>query len=175
MVKVFVLLLMVLLTFMSIGGYLFMDGKIVDGERQIANGQKQIEEGQPELEAGKVKLEAGKIESSEGKKEYEKAEDNLFLVLVDDLFNAGKGFKEGRDRIAEGDRQVANGVDNVNVGERRLDAGRLQLLRGKEQVGIAKGARILCVLGAVFFAIVTIVLGLCWRRTMIRVFMHPRD
>ena len=117
-------------------------------------------------------MEAGKRELSEGKKEYEQAEDNLFLVLADKLLKGGKGFKDARKQIVEGDKQVAKGEDKVNIGERRLGAGKLELSRGREQLRLGKGARVACALGAVFFASVSIVLGFRWRRSLARIFMH---
>ncbi len=171
MVKVFVLLLIFFMALVSLGGYLFMNNKIAEGERQIAEGLKQIEKGAIELEDGKVRLEAGKLESSEGKKKYEQAEDNMFLVFMDDLFNAGKGFKKGRESISEGDKRVAQGVDNVNIGEKLLDAGKLKLILGREQVEVARGMRIVCGLVTIFFTFVTIALGGCWRRSLTRIFV----
>jgi hypothetical protein len=170
--KVLALLLIILLTLASVAGSLFLTEKIITGERQIADGQRQLEKGHSTFEEGKAKLEAGKRESSEGNKEYEQAKDNLFLVLADKLLKGGKGFKEARERIAEGDKQVAKGEEKVNVGERRLDAGKLELLRGRDQLTLAKGARVACALGAVFFASVSIVLGFRWRRSLARIFMH---
>jgi hypothetical protein len=163
--KVLALLLIILLALVSVACYLFLTEKIIVGERQIADGQRQLDKEQSELKEGKAKLEAGKRESSEGKKDYEQAKDNLFLVLADKLLKGGKGFKEDRERIAEGE-------DKVNVGERRLDAGKLELRRGREQLRLAKGARVACALGAAFFASVSIVLGFRWRRSLARIFMH---
>lgn len=170
--KVLALLLIILLALASVAGYLSLTEKIIDGERQIADGQRQLDKEQPTLVEGKVKLEAGKRESSEGNKEYEQAKGNLFLVLADKLLKGGKGFKEARERIAEGNKQIAKGEDKVNVGERRLDAGKLELSRGREQLTLAKGARVACALGAAFFASVSIVLGFRWRRSLARIFMH---
>jgi chromosome segregation ATPase len=170
--KVLALLLIFLLALASVAGYLFLTEKITAGERQIADGQRQLEKGQTALEEGKDKLEAGERKLSEGKKEYEQAKDNLFLVLADKLLKGGKGFKEAREQIAEGDKQVAEGEGKVNVTGRRLDAGELELRRGREQLRLAKGARVACALGAVFFASLSIVLGFCWRRSLARIFMH---
>jgi hypothetical protein len=138
-------------------------------------------------------LEAGKRELAEGKKEYEQAKDNPFLVLADKLLQGGKGFKEAREQVAEGDKQVAKGdkqvakgdkqvakgdkqvakgEGQVTDGERRLDAGELELRRGREQLRLAKGARVACAVGAAFFASLSIVLGFCWRRSLARLFMH---
>lgn len=173
MVKLLLLLFMVFLTLLSLGGCLFLGEKIIDGQKKINRGQKKIDKGQIAFDAGKAELEAGKLESSDGKKEYEKAEDNLFLGLADKLFNGGRGYKAGRMRIAEGDKQLAQGVDSVNDGEKRLNAGKRELLEGIEQVELAKGARIACGLGVVFFALVTLSLGIYWRRPLTRIILHP--
>jgi len=170
--KVLALLLIILLALASVAGYLFLTEQITTGERQIADGQRQLEKGQFTLEEGKAKLEAGKRELAEGKQEYEQAQDNQFLVLADKLLKGGTGFKEARERIAEGDKQVAKGEGKVNVGDRGLEAGELDLRRGREQLRLAKGARIACVLGAAFFASLSIVLGFCWRRALARIFLH---
>ena len=169
--KVLALLLIILLALASVAGYLFLTEKITAGERQIADGQRQLEKGQFALEEGKAKLEAGKRKLAEGKKEYEQTKDNLFLVLADKLLKGGKGFKEARERITKGDKQVAKGGDKVNIGERRLDTSELGLRRGREQFRLAQDARVACALGAAFFASLAIVLGFCWRRSLARIFM----
>lgn len=173
MVKLLVIIFMILLIFLSLGGYLFLSEKIIEGQKQIVKGQLLINEGQVTFDAGKVELEEGRQESLDGKREYEEAEDNLFMVFADKLFNGGRGYKAGRRRIAEGDKQIALGVDNINDGERRLNAGKRELLKGIEQVELAKGARIACMLGGVFFSLVTLMLAVCWRRSLIRVFLDP--
>ena len=170
--KVLALSFVILLAIASVAGYLFLTGKITPGERQIADGQEQLEKGQSKLDAGKAKMEAGKRELSEGKKEYKQAKDNLFLVLADKLLKGGKGFEDAKKQIADGDKQVAKGEGEVNAGEKRLDAGKLKLLRGTEQLGLAKGARVACALGAAFFASLSIVPGFCWRRSLARIFIH---
>jgi len=170
--KVLALLLIIVLALASVAGYLFLTEQITAGERQITDGQRQLEKGQSVIEEGKAKLETGMREASEGKKEYKQAKDNPFLVLADKLLKGGKGFEDARERIVEGDKQVAKGEGEVNVGERRLDAAELELRRGKEQLILAKGARVACALGAVFFASLSIVLGFCWRRSLARIFVH---
>ena len=170
--KVLALLLIILLALASVVGYLFLTEKITAGERQIADGQRQLETGQGALEEGKAKLEAGKRELSAGKKEYEQAKDNPLLVLADKLLKGGMGFKEARERIAEGDKQVAEGEGEVNVGDRRLEAGELEVRRGREQLRLAKGARVACALGAAVFAALAMVLGFRWRRALARLFLH---
>ena len=168
--KVLALLLMVVLALASVAGYLVLTEKIIVGERRVADGQKQIEEEQLKLEAGKAKLDAGKLESSEGKEKYERAHDNLFLVLADKLLRGGRGFKEGRERIADGDKRVADGEDKIDAGERQLEEGRLELRRGMERLRLAEGARAACAVGAALFASLSIALGFRWRRSLARIF-----
>jgi hypothetical protein len=170
MIKIFALMFSVLLALASLGGYVFLDAKIIDGEARISDGQKEFDKGQPALDKGKAKLEAGKIELAEGKAKYENAHDNLFMVLIDKSFNRGKGFEDGRKQIAEGDKQVALGEAKISDGEKRLAAGGLELNQGKERVKIAKGLRLACVLGVLIFSILSIALSIRWRRSLARIF-----
>ncbi len=170
MIKVFWLIFSVLLAVASVGGYVYLDAKIIDGEGQISDGQKQVDKGQPALDKGKAKLAAGKIELAEGKAKYEKAHDNLFMVFMDKLFNRGKGFEDGRKQIAEGDKQVAQGEAKISAGEKRLAAGELELSEGKEQLQMAKDVRTGCALGAIIFGVLSMLLAILWRRSLDRVF-----
>lgn len=172
MIKLFALLFSILLAVASVGGYLYLDAKIAAGEGKITEGQKEVDKGQPALDKGKAKLEAGKIELAEGKAKYEKAHDNLFMVFADKLFNRGKGFEDGRSKIAEGDRQVAEGEAKISAGEKRLAAGELELSLGKEQLKLAKGVRIACALGAIFFGVFSVVLATLWRRSLAKIFLN---
>lgn len=170
MIKVFALLFSVLLAVASVGGYVYLDAKIIDGEGRISDGQKEVDKGQPALDKGKAKLEAGKIELAEGKAKYEKAHDNLFMVFMDKLFNSGKGFEDGRKQIADGDKQVAQGEAKISAGEKRLAAGELELSKGKERLKIAKDVRIACALGVIIFGVLSMLLAILWRRSLDRVF-----
>lgn len=166
MVKVFVLLLSVLFTVASVSGYLYLDKRIFAGTIEIDAGQKEFDAGQPALEKGKAQLEAGKLELAAGKAEYEKAHDNLFMVFADKLFNSGKGFEDGRKQIAEGDRQVAEGEAKIAAGEKRLDEGELELYRGRNQLETARFIRTACALGAIIFGVLSIALGIFWRKLL---------
>lgn len=170
--KVRTLLIVILLALASATGYLILTEKITTGERRIAESEIKLEKGQHKLEDGKAKLEAGKRELADGKKEYKQAKDNLFLVLVDKLLKGGKGLKEAEKRIADGDTQIAKGEDKVKVEESRLAAGELKQRQGKELLRLAKDARVACAVAAVFFASLSIVLGVRWRRSLTRFFMH---
>ncbi len=170
--KVLALLLVILSAFASVAGYRFLHGKILEGERRIAEGQRQMEIGAADLEDGKARLEAGKLKASEGKKRYRDAKGNPFLVLADKVLRGGKGFREGRERIAAGEKRIALGEDSVSVGEGKLAAGESEMRRGREQVRLARGARVACALGAAFFAALSILLGLRWRRSLARILRH---
>lgn len=175
MIKIIALLLSVLLTVASVGGYLYLDEKIIAGDKQIADGQGEVDKGQPALEKGKAKLEAGKQELSEGKMEYEKAHENVFIVFMDNLFNSGKGFEEGRNQIAEGDKQVAKGEARIIAGEKRLAAGELQLHEGREKLKLARSARAACALGALIFGVLSILLAIIWKKSLVRIFKHAES
>lgn len=170
--KVAALLSMILLSFVSAAGFMFLAGKITSGEMQIAAGQKRFEEGRLTLKDGKSRLEAGRQELSAGKKEYAETEDNLILVLADRLLLGRLYSREARRRIAVGDKQVADGEGKTNVGQVCLDAGELGLLRGREQVRLAKYALVLCALGTVCFASLSIVFGFRWRRSLAGTLMN---
>jgi hypothetical protein len=172
MVKVFVLLLSLLLASASAGGYFYIDEKIIAGEGKVAEGQKEFDEGLPALEKGKAKLEAGKLELAEGKAEYEKAHDNAFMVFMDNVFNSGEGFSEGRKQIAEGDKQVAQGEAKIIAGEKRLAAGELKLDRGKEQLDMARVALLACALSTVFFGVLSLALAILWRKSLVKTYKH---
>jgi hypothetical protein len=116
-IKLFVLLFSVLLAVASVGGYVYLDIMINDGERRISDGEKEIDRGRPQLEKGKAKLETGQISLAAGKAEYEKAHDKLFMVFMDNWFNHGKGFEDGRKKIAEGNEQLARGEAKIIAGE----------------------------------------------------------
>lgn len=170
--KVLALLLIILLALASVAGYLFLHAEILGGEELIADGQKRFDTEQINLTEGTAKLEAGKQKSAEGKEKYKHARGNLFLVLADKLFKGGKGFGEAREKIADGDRRVAKGEDKVKAGQERLDAGEMELRQGREQVRLAKRARVACALGAVFFASLSIALGIRWRRSLALALKH---
>ena len=165
--KAIALVLMVLLAVASAAGYWFLTEAIAAGEGQVAEARQRLEQGRVVLEQGKEKLAAGKRESSAGKEEYERAKDNVFLVLMDKLLKGGRGFKGARERIAEGDTQIARGEEKVTAGEQRLDAGEENLRRGLEELELARRLRVACAVGALLFGLVSAVLGFRWRRSLL--------
>ncbi len=166
--KVISLLLIVIFAFASEVGYLFLAKKITAGERRIYEGQRQLDEGEPQLKEGRSRLEAGRIESFEGKKDYKQAEGNPVLVLADKLLYGGEDFDDARKRIAEGDRQISEGEGRIKAGEGRIDAGKLELGIGREYLRVAKIALVTCMFSAIFFASLSVVLGFCWRKSLVQ-------
>ena len=164
------MLLLILAAVGSAVGYLYLNGKIAEGERQIAEGRKQIDRGQIALDNGKAELKAGKQELAEGKEEFAEAEDNLFLVIADTVLQGGEGFEEAEMLIADGDRQVAEGQIRIDDGEERLAAGKLEMSRGKGQLRLAKIARVAAAILAVSSVAMAITLGYHWRRSLVEIF-----
>jgi hypothetical protein len=98
-------------------------------------------------------------------------------VLADTVMNSGKGFAEGREKIAAGEQKVAQGEDKVRVGEKQLATGTAALRQGDEQLKIGKYERLACAVAAVFFGILSLALGFFWRNPLaefIRTKIHPR-
>jgi uncharacterized phage infection (PIP) family protein YhgE len=156
-----------------------LSNQISAGEKKLAEGQQQYNEGQKMLQAGKARLAAGKQQLSRGKKRYQKVGkipfSGLSKILPEGkiIFDAGDTqVIEGRKKIAEGERQIAAGQKKVRAGEARLKAGRLALARDKNELNQAKQVRDACGLGAIFLALLSILLGFFWRRSIIAVFKH---
>lgn len=166
MIKAITLLLTIFLAIASVGGYLILSGIISDGEKSLAEGQRKIDTEGPSLEVGKADLAQGKQMLADGKKEYARAHDNPFLVWADKVFNDGKGFAEGRKKIAAGEAKVAEGQERVDVGEIRLEKGNLAMHQGREQMKQGLNARDICAFAAILFIALSIVLGLFWRRSI---------
>ncbi len=145
------LLLIVFVALAFVAGYAVLRIKIAAGEGLLDDGQLAVAAGEARLQAGTQRL-------SDGKADYEQAKGNPFLVWVDKLLNGGRGFRDARRRIAEGQ-------DEVDAGGRRLAAGELAMDRGKGHLRFAKGLRFACALGALVFALLSMLLGFRWRRS----------
>ena len=55
---------------------------------------------------------------------------------------------------------------------KKIDAGELELIKGKEQLMLVRVERSVCAIGAAFFSLLSIVLGFFWRRSLARILMH---
>ena len=173
MIKTIVISFVILLALASSAGYLYLNGRIIAGEKLIADGRIRIAEETANLVDGKARLEAGKLKMAAGAKRYEEAHNNMFLRLADKVLKGGKGFRDARGRMADGDERVARGEEKVSVGEDRLEAGTLKLQEGIKLVGQAKSARVACAIGAAFCIALAAVLAYFWRwslaRTLLRI------
>ncbi|MBN2077756.1 MAG: hypothetical protein JW838_02240 [Spirochaetes bacterium] len=168
--KLAALLFVIIMAIASATGYFLLADKIIVWESEIADGQRRLDKGLIDLNRGKAYLEAKRRELSEGRERYEKAAEKPFLVFFDWLLKGGRGFKEARERIAEGDRQIARGEADVDDGRKRLAVGQQEQDRGRELLELARDVRDASALGAVFLLSVMIVLAICWRRSLIRFF-----
>lgn len=165
MVKIVTLLLTVLVALASAGGYVVIGERIADGERRIAEGERQLEEGRAALEKGQAELDAGEREVAAARRTVEVVEDIPFVKLLDGLLG-GRGGAEADRRTAAGDEQVASGEGRIASGRGRIAAGEVELRRGEERLQTARRARVGLALGAVVFGLVSLVLGVRWRRSL---------
>jgi hypothetical protein len=167
--KVLALLLFIFLAFALMTGYLFLTGKIVSGEQQITDGQAQLEKGEKTLAQGKAKLASGKRTLSQVKTAYRGVK-VLPVVGIVALPVTGVVLGVASNNISEGDKQVARGEASVKMGEGRVEAGKMALNQGKGRLVLANKIRLGCVLGAIFFAALVLVLGFYWWRSLITLF-----
>ena len=116
------------------------------------------------LESGGDRLQACEQKLSQGKHAYSDARENPLLILARSVFNGGKDFTNARSRIGSAEKKSAAGKVAVSAGERRLDAGQAQLSQAKQQLSMAENARVACGLATIFLVVLSVALGLLWRR-----------
>ncbi len=172
--KVITLLFMVLLMLAAGTGFFLLTSAIRSGDDQMTAGQGRLERGQDTLDEGRVDLAEGKQKLAEGKEKYEHAQDNVVLVWVDKLLNAGKGFKEAEDSVEAGNRKVAKGEEKVAAGQERVNLGELKLSRGHDRLILARRMRIGCAVAAVCLGALSIAFGFRWRRSLTGIFRHAQ-
>ena len=161
MSKAFMLLFVILLAFASMMGYLFLSQKIVAGEQQLLDGQRQFAEGQKMLKDGKVKLENGEREMSRVKR----VDTFPFVGLaIISLPVSGVTYLEAKKQIVAREKLIRQGQGRVRAGEEQLKMGELQLREGERRLELANKMRLACAFGAIFFVIISIILGFYWRR-----------
>lgn len=168
MFKPLLLLFLVLSGFATLIGYFFLTEKMTDWEWQIIAGQKQFDQGQSSFENGNEQIEVGRKKLSAAKAEYEQTINNPLLVLADRIFKRGQSFHEAKNLIADGDRQISEGLNKIEIAEKQLMATRLELRRGRSDFKMAHTARQACAFGAALFIFLALVLGLSWRRAYVR-------
>lgn len=149
--------------------YLILTDKITAGSVKIANGEKQLAEGRELLAQGKAKLARGQEKLSQLKTVHKSSK---FLSVVEYAVapeTLGVYFAT-KHVIADGNQQVAQGKAKIKAGEEQLAAGNVKLHRGIERLALANKIRIACGIGAIVFISFFIVLLVCWRKSLVKLF-----
>lgn len=166
MTRLITLILSILLAVASLCGVIYLTDRITSGEQKLAEGQKQYNEGQIMLAAGKAKLASGEQRLESGKKTYKTLGFIPIIAVAKILPITSSVFKAQNKKISDGQILIAKGQAKIKAGEAQLKTGRLQLEQGKEKLNYAKGIRRACVFSTVFFILLSVILGLCWRRKL---------
>ncbi len=172
--RLLVLALLIVLASTLTAATFHLTAKIEAGATRIAAGQVQVTSGQAALNAGKARLQAGKSTLAEGKKTYAKAHDNPFLVVADAVLHGGSTFSKARDRIAEGNREVKAGQNQLDAKTLQLEQGKRRLAQGKQLMRWARIARIAGGSGAMALFAAAVILGFLWRRSLLRTLAQAR-
>lgn len=163
--KVWVLILVILISLSSTGGYLFLSRQIIAGEIRIAEGQLQIKEGENTLAKGKAKLAHGQRKLSNAKKVYYGIK-SIPLVNVASILPVTKEpFKQTGNKISQGDYLVAQGKKKIKSGEAQLAAGKEELATGISRINQAKFICTLLGISAIVFWCLTILLAISFKLT----------
>ena len=170
MAKLLTFLLLIALTLGSFCAYVILTEKINSGSEKIAAGQKQIDDGEKLLAQGKDRLAAGKRKLSDSQRVYRSITSLPFMNIVDKLPISDITFKIAHEKIGEGESLVSQGSAKIQAGEAQLAQGKLELERGTSRLAQTNRIRMGCAFGTGVFAFLAIVLGLYWRRDLIKVF-----
>jgi uncharacterized phage infection (PIP) family protein YhgE len=162
------LLFIFLISLATFIGYIVLTEKVTAGREKIAAGQKQLEDGQKLLAQGKVKLANGKQKLSGAKDVYNGVNTVAFLGLASKLPIGSEIFKLAKSQINDGSNLVARGSAKIKAGEEQLATGQQELDHGMKRISHANVMRLTCGGCAAFFALLGIILAICWRRTLFR-------
>lgn len=168
--KILILVLLFILDLGSISGYVYLNKEIIAGEVRIAEGKVQLAQGEAMLAKGKARLSEGQRTLSHARKAYNTAHSIPFMKTVTQLPIVGAPSKIARKKIAQGDYLVAQGKSKISSGESQLNAGKLELQSGIERLNQAKILRTLCLVGGMCFTFLLMVLGVFWRRSLVKIF-----
>jgi hypothetical protein len=160
-----ILLLLILLSVGSLGGFLFLNKEIINGNLKITDGQKQLEEGEALLAQGKNKLASGKRRLSNAENIYNRTK-LVPTVLLGATPVVGAlaiiGDKIADKRLAAGRQLAARGNEKVRAGETQLAEGQSEYDRGLKRLQQAKTIRIVFAVSAILFAVLFIVAMFYW-------------
>lgn len=159
-------LLAILLALATLGtttGYIILSKKINAGVEKIAAGQKQLAVGEVELAHGKARLAAGKHELSSVKQLYGSAKTSAPLLLNPVLIPiGGVAMLMTKQKIATGDRQVAEGSRRVKAGEQQIAEGKKELQEGIIRIDEAKEIRLYLGIAAIISASLLLLMTIYW-------------
>lgn len=172
--KLSLLICLIAMAIASMTAYIVLSDKIASGQQKIDEGQAQWDKGQKMLNAGKAKLAAGKRKFASAARAYRGVKSIPLMGIVDKLPVTNLVFQEANKQIAEGGRMIAKGEMHVRAGEARLAAGKLELEKGKQRLGDFNKVRVACKYMAIFFAILSITVGVYWRRSLISIFKREK-
>jgi len=176
--KILALSMLLLLALGSAAGYLYLTQQIDNGSPKMIAGEKQIEEGEKMLSNGKANLSRGSRQLSQakqGRNQIKKISYGLMAAVPVTGLLTMVGDKVVSGKISEGDRMVAAGKKKVAAGEEQLASGKLELSRGKSRLSMAMKLRTACVLGAVMFTIIFIMLSFYWRHSLVTIIMRKNS
>ncbi|EKD45243.1 MAG: hypothetical protein ACD_70C00006G0002 [uncultured bacterium] len=161
MLKIITMIITLLLAIAAFAGFYVVNQKVQAGEKLLAAGQQQYDAGAQKLKAGKAKLAQGKQKLGTVKTIYQAAP-VAEIANATPIGAAILGFTH--HQIKGGEKQVATGERQVKAGEAKLAAGKKALAEGREQLAQGKRIRDGLFVGGIFFALLTFVLGIFWKR-----------
>lgn len=164
MAKTITLMITILLMLISITAYFYINQKIIAGEQQLSAGQQQYNAGEKKLAAGKRQLSAGKQKLSVAQDVYGLTSITQINAVIKNVPLADVVLNKAGNTIASGHEKVKSGEQQIRAGEAKLKAGKQQLAAGREKLAMAKMIREYLLYGAIFFAALTLLLAIFWRR-----------
>lgn len=156
--KVFLLIFSILMSILCIIGYVYLTKKIDAGDDRLAKGKLELIQGEQMLADGKAKLAKGQSELSTPNQVYHLVKSIPFMGIVDSLPISSTVMNDATQSIRDGNQMVARGEVRIKNGEEQLKAGQLQLTEGAQRLIIANEIRTTFAFGAIFFALLTILL-----------------
>lgn len=159
--KITILFFLVILSILSLCGFVIVHHQVSVGAAQLAQGQLQFQQGEAALASGEARLAHGEKELSHAKREYK----GIGHIPIIGFFVKHSSAKK---EIHQGDRQVAAGKAKVEDGKTALAAAQDQLMQGEAKLKV--GEIILQILGSlsIIFIFVTGALCYLWKEIVLQ-------
>lgn len=163
--KITILFFSVILSILSLSGFVIVHHQVSVGAAQLAQGQLQFQQGATALKSGEARLAHGEKELSHAKREYK----GIGHVPIIGFLVKHSGAKK---EIHQGDRQVAAGKAKVEDGKTALAEAQDQLMQGEAK--LKAGEIILQILGSlsIIFIFITGVLCYLWKNIVLQKIMQ---